>query len=180
MMSTAIPVLSVVVGTIFAYLFAANFDMSNVSPGPLRHRHRRRRHALDPGHHAGHGRLRAHRRQRRRQRPDDRPGRGSPATDRRPGLAGQHHGRHGQGLRHRLGGPDGPGPAGLLRRGDQGRPPPDRPDDDPVRDGLSPRDRQGAIHGFHALLQRQPDEPARPRRGLPRLDDGLLPSAAWP
>jgi K(+)-stimulated pyrophosphate-energized sodium pump len=33
MMSTAIPVLSVVVGTIFAYLFAANFNMSNVSQG---------------------------------------------------------------------------------------------------------------------------------------------------
>jgi K(+)-stimulated pyrophosphate-energized sodium pump len=33
MMSTAIPVLSVVVGTVFAYLFAANFDMSNVSQG---------------------------------------------------------------------------------------------------------------------------------------------------
>jgi K(+)-stimulated pyrophosphate-energized sodium pump len=33
MMSTAIPVLSVVVGTIFAYLFAAKFDMANVSQG---------------------------------------------------------------------------------------------------------------------------------------------------
>ncbi len=33
MMSTAIPVLSVVVGTVFAYLFAANFDMSNVGQG---------------------------------------------------------------------------------------------------------------------------------------------------
>jgi len=33
MMSTAIPVLSVVVGIIFAYLFASNFDMSNVSQG---------------------------------------------------------------------------------------------------------------------------------------------------
>jgi len=33
MMSTAVPVLSVVVGTIMAYLFAANFDMSNVGQG---------------------------------------------------------------------------------------------------------------------------------------------------
>ena len=33
MMSTAIPVLSVVIGIVFAYLFAANFDMSNVSQG---------------------------------------------------------------------------------------------------------------------------------------------------
>jgi len=33
MMSTAIPVLSVVVGTLLAYLFAAHFDMSNVGQG---------------------------------------------------------------------------------------------------------------------------------------------------
>ena len=54
-----------VVGILAAFGLAGGFD--NVS-GPLRHRLRRRRHALDPGHHAGDRRLRPHRRQRRRQR----------------------------------------------------------------------------------------------------------------
>ena len=45
-----------------------------------------------------------------------RSGTGSPQTHRRPGFAGQHHGRHRQGFCHWLGGPDGIGPDGGLHR----------------------------------------------------------------
>ena len=44
-----------------------------------------------------------------------RPARRGPGAHRRPGLPGQHHRRHRQGLCHRLRLPDRPGPAGLLR-----------------------------------------------------------------
>ncbi|MDZ7638675.1 MAG: sodium/proton-translocating pyrophosphatase [Bryobacterales bacterium] len=115
MMSTAIPVLSVVVGTLFAFLCASGFDMQNLNMGPLRHRHRRGGHALHPGHHPRHRRLRPDRRQRRRQRRDGATSRPEVrAAHRRPGFAGQHHRRHRQGLRHRFGGADGAGAAGLL------------------------------------------------------------------
>ena len=43
----------------------------------------------------------------------------SARTNRCAGFAGQHDGRHRQGIRHRLGGPDRHGPAGRLHRRDQ-------------------------------------------------------------
>ena len=68
MVSTTIPVIAVVIGIILSYWLAAGFDFANVSMGALRHRYRRRGHALHLGHHLGHGRLRPHSRQRGRKR----------------------------------------------------------------------------------------------------------------
>lgn len=58
MVSTTIPVIAVVIGIILSYWLAAGFDFANVKHGALRHRYRRRGHALHLGHHLGHGRLR--------------------------------------------------------------------------------------------------------------------------
>ncbi len=122
MFSAGIPVVTIVVGILCAFGFAGGFG-ELVRHGPLRHRLRRRRHARHARNHAGDRRLRADRRQRRRQRRDGRSGSRSSRAHRRAGFAGQHHRRDRQGLRHRLGRPDGHGPAGRLpRRGqDLGR-----------------------------------------------------------
>ena len=76
----------------------------------LRHRHRRRGHAIpDARHHAGHRRLRPYRRRCRRQRRDERfLVQGGAPPHRRPRLARQHHRRYGQRLRHRFSSPHRP------------------------------------------------------------------------
>ena len=122
MKSTLAPILIVAVAVIVllpgrrrhpGHVDAGDYHRA-VHQGPVRHRHRRRGHAVHPGHHPGHRRLRPRGRQRRRHRRDERPGRGGPGAHRRPGLPGQHHRRHRQGLRHRLRRPHRPGPAGVA------------------------------------------------------------------
>ena len=154
--------------------FAADFDMSNVGHGPLRHRHRRRRHALDPRHHPGHRRLRPHRRQRRRQRRDDaartRRSASAPtpwtpwATPRPPPARASPSARR----------PSPPWPCSprTSRRSRSGSSGSARPRSSSPTGSVLETAKADFI-GLHALLQRQPDEPAGPRRHLPRLHDGV-------
>ena len=86
--------------------------------------------------------------QRRRHRRDERPAGGGPGAHRRPGLPGQHHRRHRQGLRHRLRVPDRPGPAGELR---QHRPGEHR--GDPELHPHQPHGAGGHVHRRHADLR---------------------------
>ena len=94
-----------------------------------------------------------------------------PEVRKRARRAGQHHGRHGQGLRHRIGGPDGPRAAGLLYRGDPHRSDPQRGDDarNVRRDDAL---RAGRLDSrFHGILPRVADEPHGADRRLHRRDD---------
>ncbi|GIX28463.1 MAG: hypothetical protein KatS3mg123_2344 [Burkholderiales bacterium] len=103
MKATALPVLAVCARDL-GLLYAG---------GPLRHRHRRHRHAFHDRHHRRPGRLRPDHRQRRRHRRDGGVAQGSAQHHRSPGRGGQHHQGGDQGLRHRLGRP---GSAGAVRR----------------------------------------------------------------
>ena len=78
---------------------------------------------------------------------------------------------YGQGLRHRVGGPDGPRAAGLLYRGDPHRSDPQRGDDarNVRRDDAL---RAGRLDSrFHGILPRVADEPHGADRRLHRRDD---------
>ncbi len=82
---------------------------------PLRHRHRRRRHAGHRRRHHDGRRLRSDRRQRRRHLRDERARPRGPQDHRRARRPRQHHRRHRQGLRDRVGGADGAGAVHRLR-----------------------------------------------------------------
>ena len=128
--------------------------------GPLRHRHRRGRHAGDRRRHDDGGRLRPDCRQRRRHLRNERPRPRGPEDHRRPRRPRQHHRRHRQGVRHRLGGPHRPGPLQRLchRGGAAGRSAPAR---HPQPDGGHRH-----VHRRHPALRHglAHDDRGRPRR----------------
>ena len=113
MISTAVPVLTIGVAIILAYLCAIGFDMEHIMSAQ----------SMSLGLYGigiaavgmlstlgitpCHGRLRPDRRQCRRQCRDERAGARSAQTHRCARCAGQHDGRHGQGFRHRFGRADG-------------------------------------------------------------------------
>ena len=84
-----------------------------------------------------------------------------------------HHSRYRQGLRNRLRRPDRPCTAGLLPRGDQDRSAEDRGDRTRTRWRPDCRSRSGHYTRFHGVLSYQPDEPHRPGRSLHRRHDVL-------
>ncbi len=144
MKATALPVL-VICASIWGALRTGR---------PVRHRHRRHRHAVHDRHHRGAGCLRPDHRQRRRHRRDGRPGREDPQHHRSAGRGGQHHQGGHQGLRHRFGRP---GRAGAVRR-------------------LHPCPRRTQRQGAQ-LLARQPHGADRPVHRRP----GALPvRCPWP
>ena len=175
MLSTWASIAIVGIGTIVAYFVAGGAGQSGA--GALRRRLRGRRHAGDARDHPGDRRLRADRRQRRRQRRDDPPAARGPRADRRARLARQHDGRHRQGLRHRLGGPDGAGPAGGLRRGGPHRPPARGPG--LRRDPPEPPAGRADTGRLDRLRQVRREDRRRPTRAAStRPTSG--PAAAWP
>ena len=180
MMSTAIPVLSVVVGTLLAYLFAAGFDMSNVGQGlygigiaavgmlstlgitlatdaygPI---------ADNAG---GNAQMTGQAKE-VRQRTDALDSLGNTTAATGKGFAIGSAALTALAL---LASYVEEIKIGLIRIGQTTI---------QFADGLSLETAKAAIPRFHALLQRHADEPAGPGRHLPRLHDGLLLLRRWP